>query len=129
MLARPRLILAVPSLCSCLAYENLILILIGIHLLSANMTLYSDSIHSLDIVHAFSGKYLFLIGNYLTLAALQAYAVIYSAKSVTSLNVARRSDPIGGSKAFFWNAELIFPITQDFNIKGACLLRRWYRLG
>lgn len=27
--------------------------------------------------------------------------------------------PIGGRKAFFWNAELIFPITADFNIKGA----------
>lgn len=27
-------------------------------------------------------------------------------------------DPIGGSKAFFWNAELIFPITPDFNMKG-----------
>ena len=27
-------------------------------------------------------------------------------------------DPIGGSKAFFWNAELLFPITPDFNMKG-----------
>ncbi len=27
-------------------------------------------------------------------------------------------DPIGGRKSFFWNAELIFPITPDFNMKG-----------
>ncbi len=27
-------------------------------------------------------------------------------------------DPIGGRKTFFWNAELIFPITPDFNMKG-----------
>ncbi len=27
-------------------------------------------------------------------------------------------DPIGGRKAFFWNAELQFPITPDFNMKG-----------
>lgn len=27
-------------------------------------------------------------------------------------------DSIGGSKAFFWNAELLFPITPDFNLKG-----------
>jgi outer membrane protein insertion porin family len=28
------------------------------------------------------------------------------------------SDSIGGKKALFWNAELIFPITPDFNLKG-----------
>ena len=27
-------------------------------------------------------------------------------------------DPIGGRKAFYWNAELLFPITPDFNMKG-----------
>jgi len=27
-------------------------------------------------------------------------------------------DPIGASKALFWNAELIFPITPDMNMKG-----------
>jgi outer membrane protein insertion porin family len=27
-------------------------------------------------------------------------------------------DPIGASKAIFWNAELIFPITPDMNMKG-----------
>ena len=27
-------------------------------------------------------------------------------------------DPIGGKKAFYWNAELLFPITPDFNMKG-----------
>ena len=27
-------------------------------------------------------------------------------------------DPIGGRKAIFWNAELLFPITPDFNLKG-----------
>lgn len=30
-----------------------------------------------------------------------------------------RSDSIGGQKALYWNAELLFPITPDFNLKGA----------
>jgi outer membrane protein insertion porin family len=30
----------------------------------------------------------------------------------------RTGDPIGGRKAFYWNAELLFPITPDFNMKG-----------
>ena len=28
-------------------------------------------------------------------------------------------DSIGGKKAFFWNTELVFPISQDFSMKGA----------
>lgn len=28
-------------------------------------------------------------------------------------------DSIGGKKAFFWNAELVFPLSQDFSMKGA----------
>lgn len=28
-------------------------------------------------------------------------------------------DSIGGKRAFFWNAELVFPISQDFSMKGA----------
>jgi outer membrane protein insertion porin family len=28
-------------------------------------------------------------------------------------------DSIGAKKAFFWNAELVFPISQDFSMKGA----------
>ncbi len=31
-----------------------------------------------------------------------------------------QGDTIGGTKALFWNAELIFPITPDFSMKGVC---------
>lgn len=112
-----RLILAVPSLGSCVAYQkfdfdfNWYTPLIGDHDLIFRFHTF------FGYVHSFSGRYipyreLFNIGGP---ASVRGY-LFGQIAPVFCVNGA--SDPIGGSKAFYWNAELIFPITPDFNMKG-----------
>ena len=61
--------------------------------------------------------------NYSILVVRQVCVDSYWAKldrNLMSMNLteATRGDSIGGTKATFLNAELIFPITPDMNIKG-----------
>lgn len=112
-----RLILAVPSLGSCVAYQkfdfdfNWYTPLIGEHDLIFRFHTF------FGYVHSFSNRYipyreLFNIGGP---SSVRGYLFGQIAPLFYVNGV---GDPIGGSKAFYWNAELIFPITQDFNMKG-----------
>lgn len=112
-----RAILAVPSLGSCVAYQkfdfdfNWYTPLIGEHDLIFRFHAFFGYVHSFS-GHFIPYRELFNIGGP---ASVRGYlfgqiAPVFYVNGV--------GDPIGGSKAFFWNAELIFPITQDFNMKG-----------